>query len=110
VKDEVRCILGRKFKNSYTVTFELTDNFILPFDTEFPPPDMVPELSINFPSKVTTLHLFPYSYAHLVAVSKSGATKVFPTAKNKAGAIWKLAGVIKSNNRGAFSGVSTTRS
>ena len=44
------------------------------------------------------------------AFSKSGATKVFPTAKNRAGAMWKLAGDIKSNSRGAFSGVSTTRS
>mmetsp|Transcript_11554 Transcript_11554/g.25029 ORF Transcript_11554/g.25029 Transcript_11554/m.25029 type:complete len:425 (-) Transcript_11554:1333-2607(-) len=86
------------------------DNFILPFCTDLPPPLIVPLASINFPSTVTTLHRFPKSYAHLVAVSKSGATRVFPTARNSAGVMEMCPGLMRSNNLGAPSGVSTALS
>mmetsp|Transcript_39567 Transcript_39567/g.57784 ORF Transcript_39567/g.57784 Transcript_39567/m.57784 type:complete len:270 (-) Transcript_39567:678-1487(-) len=81
-----------------------------PLRTLFPPPAIVPDVSINFPSVVTTRHRLLKSYAHRVAVSRSGATRVFPTARYSAGATAKFPGVIRSNNLGAFSGVSIARS
>lgn len=97
-------------RNPSKATRYLTDSFIFPFCTVLPPPDMVPEVSMSFPQIVTTLHRLPKSYAHLVAVSRSGATRVSPTARNSAGAMETSPGLMRSNSRGAPSGVSTVRS
>ena len=69
------------------ISIALTDNLIPPLETDLPPPDMVPDDSINCPLTVTTRQRLLYSYAHREAVSKSGAAKVFPTARNNAGTI-----------------------